>query len=65
MWCPCYAELCPGCGDDPPYANFAVVIDDDVIASVHPAPIGYAFPDFPTWTPIPGTADPEPIPVNS
>lgn len=61
VWCPCYATPCPNCGDDPPCAIFAVVIDRGVIAEIHQAPIGHVYPEHPTWTLLSDTAQPTPV----
>ena len=62
MWCPCHADPCPNCGEDPRGAIFALVIDHEVIASVHQAPAGHVYPDHPTWTLLTGAAEPESVP---
>jgi hypothetical protein len=65
-WIPAYSDRCPNCGDESDFADFAVIIADDLIVKTVQAPVGSRFVEDTGEAgifPLAPDQNPKPVPV--
>lgn len=60
-WVPAYSAPCPTCRDDSERADFAVIVQDDVIEGAAQAPLGCYFREDQDVVPLAGGDQPMPV----